>query len=462
MTRRLLLSYLGLALLILLILEVPFAALAQRFEHQLATSQAQKEVSGLVALAADDLDGFHMAQLHTLVTGYEARTGDEVMVVAASGVVLASSSHDADSDGEDDWRALTQLALHGQPATRFTHDEGRPYAVAAAPVVEDGRLVAAVELGSPGELAQHRIHEIWVVLALVAGGAIVVAVVVGIVLARSLALPLARLEKTVNRFGAGELDLRARETEGPEEVRSLAHQFNYMADRLDDLIEAQGRFVADASHQLRSPLTALRLRLENLEATAGDSAGDALAAIGREAQRLSRIVDGLLTLGRSDPGKGVTPAAVPLAAVIQERCEAWAALAAEKGVELAAPDLPPARSTGDVLRSLRPGDLEQILDNLLANAVEVSPPGTRITVRLDETEHGGAEIHVIDQGPGLDEEDRHRAFDRFWQGRDHQSGHSGLGLAIVRQLVLRNGLDVELRAGPESGLDAVVRLPAAG
>jgi signal transduction histidine kinase len=455
LTRRLLLSYLGLAFLILLILEVPLATLAARFERQLATNQIQRDASGLVALAADDMDGSHLAQLRTLVANYESRTGLEVTVVSPLGVVLASSSTDADNDAVKEWQPVIRRAMAGQPAAVFTSDEHQPYAVASVPVAEDGHLVAAVVVGSPANMAEQRIHEIWLALGVFAAGAIVVAAVAGIVLARSLALPLGRLEHTVDRFGHGELASRASESEGPAEVRSLAQQFNHMAAQLDELIQAQSRFVADASHQLRSPLTALRLRLENLEATADDATLESLSAVGREVQRLSRIVDGLLTLGRADhEGSALVPVAV--AAVIAERCEAWSALAAERGVALETG----TEGWADLRRSLAPGDLEQILDSLLANAVEVSPPSGRIQVRLARGTGEAAEIHVADEGPGLSEEDRRRAFDRFWQGPSTASGHSGLGLAIVRQLAVRNGLEVELRAGPSVGLDAVVVLIA--
>jgi signal transduction histidine kinase len=312
-----------------------------------------------------------------------------------------------------------------------------------------------VILGAPANFTEHRIHQIWLALGLFAAGALVVAALAGLVLARSLTLPLGRLETTVDRFGRGDLASRASEREGPPEVRALAHQFNSMAVRLDTLIDSQKRFVADASHQLRSPLTALRLRIENLEATAGPEVGATAAAIGREVQRLSRIVDGLLTLGRAGE-EGPQATDVKVHEVIAERCASWSDLAEEKGVQLVADGSAPAGLTA----RLRPGDLEQILDNLLANAVEVSPPGSTIRVDLRPPAHGRAEVHVVDEGPGLSEEGRSRAFDRFWQGTERPSGHSGLGLAIVAQLAARNDAAVELRAGAPSGLDAVVTVAA--
>lgn len=452
MTRRLLFSYLGLAVLILLVLEVPLATLAQRFEHQLATTQIAKETDGLVALVGEDATPGRRAQLQAVVSSYKARTGGEVMVVLADDSILASASDDADSDVLE-WRGLIDRALAGQAATSDTSDEGVPFELAADPIYDDGHVVAAVVLGQPTTYTQSRIHQIWLALAVFAAGAVVVAGLAGVVLARSMALPLGRLEATVGRFGRGDLSSRASERQGPPEVRSLARQFNEMAAQLDRLIDAQKQFVADASHQLRSPLTAIRLRLENLEATADEQIQEPIAAVGREVQRLSRIVDGLLTLSRS----GVTrtdATDVDIRQVVAERCEAWSALAAEKAVSVDAA----AGPAGPLRRRLHAGDLDQIIDNLLANAVEVSPQRSRIRVAV-EANGGAVEIHVVDHGPGLPEVERRRAFDRFWQGAN-RSGHSGLGLAIVRQLAERNGLEVQLRAAEPSGVDAVVTFPS--
>jgi signal transduction histidine kinase len=261
----------------------------------------------------------------------------------------------------------------------------------------------------------------------------------------------------VTRLGQGNLATRARTDDGPPQVRSLATQFNHMAVRLTELVDAQSRFVADASHQLRSPLTALRLRLENLEASSDGPAGDDMAAAGREVQRLSRVVDGLLTLNRAE-GTTPEPQAVDVSEVIEDRCEAWSALAEERRSHLHAE--PPA--DGRPLVMLVPGDLDQILDNLLANALEASPSGGRLLVRLVAGEAGSIELHVIDEGPGMAPEDRRRAFDRFWQGSGAGRGNSGLGLAIVRQLVTRNDASVELRPAEPTGLDVVVRMTVHG
>ncbi len=452
MSRRLILSYLGLAVLILVVLEVPLAILAARHERDLTAGQAERVAAGLAAVASEDTEHGHISDLAALVSRYQAQTGGEVAVVDPAGRVLAASGGDANVDAAGEQRSLVQAALSGAPASSFGSDEGAPWAAAAVPISSGGKPQGAVLLGYPAASTETRIHDVWIALGALAAAVLVVTAAVGALLARSLSLPLARLESAVGQLADGDLSVQARDDEGPPQIRSLAARFNLMARRLADLVDAQSRFVADASHQLRSPLTALRLRLENLEVGADARSAEGLVAAGSELQRLSRIVDGLLTLSvaRSDQPERRP---VDLAGVIAQRCDAWAALAEERQVELV-PDVDGSRRP---VAPLVPGDLDQIVDNLLANAVDASPEGGTIRVTL-AAEPGWWELHVADEGPGMAEEDRHRAFDRFWQGSG-TNGHSGLGLAIVHQLAARNDADVELRQADPTGLDAVVRLP---
>jgi signal transduction histidine kinase len=204
-------------------------------------------------------------------------------------------------------------------------------------------------------------------------------------------------------------------------VKELAGEFNHMAARLADLVDAQARFVADASHQLRSPLTALRLRLENLEADVGQGTSDGIAAAGRELQRLSRVVDGLSTLGRAGQNEPRREP-VDVEAVISDRCEAWAALADEKDVSLVKSG---PHADSQLRSALVPGDLDQMLDNLLANALDAIPAGSTIRLSVEAGPAGRAQIHVADQGPGMTEGDRRRAFDPFWRGASSMGAIAG-------------------------------------
>ena len=276
------------------------------------------------------------------------------------------------------------------------------------------------------------------------------------ILARTVSAPVSDLEDAARRLGDGDLAARAAVPRGPDELRVLAESFNGTAARLGSLVESQRAFVADASHQLRTPLQALRLRLEILEgdALAGRpvDAADVEGALA-EVRRLSRLVDGLLALARAEQG-GAAPVALDLSEVVGGRVDAWRAFAAEQDVDVSG--VVPA---GLEVR-VTPGALEQALDNLLSNAIEVAPPGTAVCCTASAEEPGHVLLTVRDEGPGMAPEQLERAFDRFWRPAGATRGGSGLGLAIVRGLVEADGGTVDLVAADGGGLEARLRLRA--
>jgi signal transduction histidine kinase len=302
----------------------------------------------------------------------------------------------------------------------------------------------------PTSALDRRIRRYWLVLAAIAGVVLAAAAVVGLRLSRTVTGPLADLEGATKAAGEGDLTARASVDAGPPEIRALAERFNEMVARLEVLIRSQQEFVADASHQLRTPLTALRLRLENLARDVRPDGAAQLDGALAEASRLGGLVDGLLSLARADAVEA-SPVSVDVHNAVKSRFAAWAARAGVTDVALEL-DVP-----AGLCAEATPGSLDQVLDNLLANAIVVSPPGGKISVRGLRAE-GLVELHVADQGPGLTAEQRARAFDRFW--REGPSSGTGLGLAIARQLVTADGGELELRDAAGGGLDAVVRLPA--
>ncbi|MCW2972651.1 MAG: Signal transduction histidine-protein kinase ArlS, partial [Thermoleophilia bacterium] len=246
----------------------------------------------------------------------------------------------------------------------------------------------------------------------------------------------------------GEPDAR-----GPHEIAELAAEFDRMVDEVRTTIETQGRFVDDASHQLRSPMTGLRLSLEGALEEAPDGERPAIEAALVELDRLGGIVDGLLVLARTPAEAELVT--VDAAAVVRDRAAAWEGLAHERGVTLdvAAPGELPCRVVA--------GALEQLVDNLVDNALSVSPAGSAIHLdalaREDEVI-----VRVADAGPGMRPDELAHAFERFWQG-GNATGSSGLGLAIVRQLARASGGDARLEHARADGrgLVAVVTLEAA-
>jgi signal transduction histidine kinase len=407
------------------------------------------------------LEGGDVTAVRGLAETYARDTDARVVVVDRSGELVTDS--DPTRSGPRNFASRPEFrdALRGEENSGTRHsatlDEDLLYF--AVPVVDGRSVIGAVRVTHPTSFLDARIRRTWLVLAGV--GAVILGVVflVSLRLARQVTRPLDDLERAAAELGRGELRTRAPVPDGPPEIRALAESFNRTAARLEELVTSQQSFVADASHQLRTPLAALRLRLENLESelertTPADVARDDAAGALTEVGRLSHLVDGLLELARAERATGV-PDAVAVAGVVDGRVDAWAALAAERDVELAT-DVEP----GLVVRSV-PGRLEQVLDNLLANALDVAPRESTVSVAASRRPDGVA-LEVRDAGPGMTPEQRDRAFDRFWRptGADRDGG-SGLGLAIVQRLVTADAGTISLTETPGGGLTATLVLPPA-
>jgi signal transduction histidine kinase len=325
---------------------------------------------------------------------------------------------------------------------------------AALPVSVGGRIEGAVLVARAKAPTEQRIQRNWLLLAGLGGLIALVVLLVSTLLARSFTKPLVDLDRGAARLGEGDLAVRVEVPDDPPELAGLARSFNATAERLEALVRSQQAFVADASHQLRTPLAALRLRLENLEADGTDSRPEDIERALAEVQRLSQLVDSLLVLTRAEAARRM-PEPVDVGAVVAGRRDAWFALASERDVTIES-DAPPIQ-----VRSV-PGRLEQVLDNLLSNALEVAPAGS--TLHVDVLRAGAdARLEVRDAGPGMSPEQRARAFDRFWRGgaTRRDGGGFGLGLAIVRELVNADGGTVELDDAPEGGLRVSITLPLA-
>lgn len=465
MTRRLLASYLFLTVAVLLVLEIPLGINFAEREEQDLIQGLQIDAFALASFTEGEPGPERQttSELQSTAEAYARDTGARVVIVDSDGRAIADS--DPPAGGErffDEGRPEIATALEGQVATgtRSSETLGGRFLYAAVPVASGGAVHGAVRITYPADQLDQRVRDNWLRLGLIALVSLAAAAALGVVLARSVTKPVLDLQAAATALGRGELGIRADESAGPSEVRALARDFNDMAVRLEALVGAQEAFVADASHQLRSPLTALRLRLENLEATVAAPDRDEVESAGREVARLSRVVDGLLALARADRASGAATA-VPtsLSASLRERADVWGPLVEERGVAL---DV-----AGDGTAVVDPDRLAQVVDNLLANALEVAPSGSAIQLRSTSgVDEHAVELHVVDAGPGLSEEARGRAFDRFWRAGGRRPadqdalGGSGLGLAIVQKLVAADGGSVELRSAATGGVDATVTYPA--
>ncbi|MBE4767978.1 HAMP domain-containing sensor histidine kinase [Streptomyces caniscabiei] len=317
-------------------------------------------------------------------------------------------------------------------------------------------VVGAVRIKFSTDHLTDRLWQIWGFRAGLAVLVLLAAAGIGVFAARRLTAPLRQLNEMASKMSDGDLTARSPVT-GPQETQTLARTLNQAGERLDTLIASQRIFVADASHQLRTPLTALRLSLDNIADGVDDEfVREDVEQATAEVVRMSRLVNGLLVLARAE-AKVTAAEPLSLRDVIQERLDVWRPAADERGVTITLR----GSADGRPLVLASPGHLDQVLDNVLSNALEVSPDGATITVSV-ETRGDEVVLSVLDEGPGMSDAEKSRAFDRFWrgQGLTGKSG-SGLGLAVVKQLVTDDNGTVALGDAPGGGLCVVLTLRAA-
>jgi signal transduction histidine kinase len=434
-TRRLIASYLAVTVVVLAALEVPLAIVNARTERQDLTAKVERDAFALASLSEDLLQaGRSSPSLQRVADSYLARTGGRVVIVDRSGTSIVDSRPTFAGERQFASRPEIAAALRGETVTGIRPSEtlGTRLLYVAVPVASSGVVHGAVRITYPTSTLDRRVNRYRLVLVAIAAIVLAAAAVVGVLLARSIAGPLRRVQATAARVGRGDLAARAPEDDGPPDVRQLAAELNRTTASLASMIHSQEQFVADASHELRTPLQALRLRLE---------IGETERAVD-EVERLARLVDDLLALARADTSGGGADE-LDLSAVAAERAAQWSPLAAEHGLTLA------TSGRGGRVRAGR-ARVEQVLDNLLANAIEAAPAGSTVTIRVD-----APELHVVDAGPGLSPEQRARAFDRFWTSG--KAGGSGLGLSIAKRLVELDGGTIELHPADGGGVDAAVR-----
>jgi signal transduction histidine kinase len=448
--RRLLLSYLAVGVLVLALLAVPLAVSYAHNERQDLADKVERDAVALATLVEDALErGTDVPpRIGAVASDYDAETGGRVVIVDRTGARVVDTAPTGSRDFSSRPEIAAALAGHVATGTRGSRTLGTDMLFVAVPVASAGAVHGAVRITYPTAAVESQIHRYWWLLAAIAAAVLTVTAAIAAVLARWITRPLDGLERAADAIGAGDLAARADPT-GPPEVRRLAETFNATAAKLDTLVRSQDAFVADASHQLRTPLAALRLRLENLARDVTDPGKPELEAALAEVARLSALVDALMRMARADRAATI-PEPTRLEPLVRERLAAWRPLADERHVTLDAGVVPHLAALATA------GRTDQVLDNLLANALDVAPVGSTVAVTA-EARNGWVELHVSDEGPGMRAAERDRAFDRFWRDRLDDEGF-GLGLAIVKRLVTADGGDVELRAAPTGGVDAVVRL----
>ena len=340
-------------------------------------------------------------------------------------------------------------ALDGSDAFYCRYDSHAFLSRGASPVVYRNRIIGAVYAyeydTQQAELLQSFQTNLTRISLLI--GVLVVAL--SALLSRAFTRKIRELLQAIRQVREGAYSHRA-SVRGNDEIAQLATEFNSLTDRLQTTEAARRRFVSDASHELKTPLAAIRLLTDSILQTDNmdmATVRDFVTDIGSEAQRLSSITEDLLRLTRLDSGLVDKPKRVEVVPVLEQVMRMMSFLAQDKGTELTY-----QAEEGCAVMATR-GEVHQVIYNLTDNAVKYSGNAGSIRVRLFR-EGGCVVLTVADNGPGIPEEDLPRVFERFYRvdkARSRAAGGTGLGLSIVRDTVLQHGGAVTARRREPEG-----------
>ena len=419
-------------------------------------SRAEADLAGLadfyaVYTASTAPDEARLATLAPQIASFFApQAGYDVRIFSVRNGALLAATRDIGPLPSS--AALGELG-HRRPSLFLAgsqDQEGRIYT--ARPVsAADGSVMGVVEVSRDVSASESFLSALGLVLVGSGGLALLAALAGSLILARQIARPLGQMESATLAIAGGSFDRRLA-IESEDEIGRLAGSINRMAEDLARLEAARREFIAKISHDLRTPLTAIKGFVVNLQDTAPDEMQDTLATMDQQTDRMIRLVNDLLTLSRLQRGElRLERSPVDVAGVARSAAALVEAKAARLGVTLSL-DLPPdpAVATGDADR------LEQVVVNLMDNAIRFTPAGGSVGVRLAEA-GGQIMLRVLDEGRGPSEEEQARGFEPYFRG---PQGGAGLGLTIAREIVAAHGGQIWLQRRPEGGGEAGFTLPS--
>ncbi|MFF4320818.1 ATP-binding protein [Streptomyces sp. NPDC001568] len=343
-------------------------------------------------------------------------------------------------------------------AGRRSHDPGQVWPwqthgklLVASPVVLDGDVVAVVVTESPTDRMRARILRGWLYITAGLAAAMLLAFGAALRLTSWVLKPVQTLDAAAHGIATGRMNSRVAASGGPPELQRLARSFNEMADNVEEVLEQQRAFVADASHQLRNPLAALLLRIELLALELPEG-NEEIASVRTEGKRLTQVLDDLLDLALAEHASAEI-SLTDIGALTAERVASWRPYAEEKGVRLTETGRSAVTGWAD------PIALSSALDAVIDNALKFTPEGEEVEVSVSAAGRS-ALVVVADRGPGLTEEELLRVGDRFWRSGRHQNVKgSGLGLSISRALLAGGGGSLSYETNPPHGLRVTVAVP---
>ena len=382
-----------------------------------------------------------------------------VLVTDSAGQVLYDTRETLGAVGKYTFYSEIVQALEGCDTFSCSYRDGAFRSRAASPVLYQNRIIGSVYAYEYDTEQAELLEGLQSNLLKLSAGIAAAVVLLSFILSRMLTRKISALLTGIRKVREGAYEHRTH-IPGRDEIAQIGEEFNSLTDRLQTTETLRRRFVSDASHELKTPLAAIRLLTDSILQTDNmdmETVRDFVTDIGSEAERLSRITEDLLRLTRLDSNQVDPPEVVEVAPVLEQVMRMMSLLAQEKGTELT------CQTGGDCRVLATKGEVHQVIYNLTDNAVKYS--GSHGSVRVELRRDGNdVVLTVADNGPGIPEEDLPRVFERFYRvdkARSRAAGGTGLGLSIVQDTVTKRGGTVSAANRPEGGAVFTVRWPAA-
>ncbi|MFC2049970.1 sensor histidine kinase [Chloroflexota bacterium] len=471
LSTRLILTYILIIVLCLSIVAVSLVVLLGDQLNRLATARlADVALPIYVQFRAAARGQASLNQAWTNLQEMSQETGTYIFLLDAQDVIIRQAIPE-----ESSWIPPSKLEIEKPPLSRpapyggtYIAPGGERFIFVAHPIIG---LFRPQEPPTPPEtlvlaIPRQQALAIWAAFAkpfLWAGlAALAVSILIAVLLARSVYVPIRRVTNAAEEISRGNYEQEV-PVAGPKEVKGLASSFNQMAKQVKGSQQMLRDFVADVSHELRSPLTSIKgFAQAMVDGTAKDKEAQLKAAtvIEDESKRMMRLVEELLEFSRLESGQiKMVKESVDLKDLLQQCHEIFLMRAKEKKIQLRTEIEPLPPITGDIDR------LEQVFNNLLDNALKHTPSGGKVGINTRQPHPNFVEIAVTDTGPGIPGEQLRHVFERFYRadsstGKASTGTGTGLGLAIARQIVRAHGGDINIKSTLGKGTEFLVRLPA--
>ena len=452
------LSYIAVIAAVLLLLNTYPLLVSEDLVFHSKETTMQGSVSVMVYSLAG-LDRLNQENVAAAMAVVEETGLSRVLVTDSAGQVLYDTRETLGAVGKYTLYSEIVQALEGYDAFSCSYRDGAFRSRAASPVLYQNRIIGSVYAYEYDTEQAELLEGLQSNLLKLSAGIAAAVVLLSFILSRMLTRKISALLTGIRKVREGAYEHRTH-ISGRDEIAQIGEEFNSLTDRLQTTETLRRRFVSDASHELKTPLAAIRLLTDSILQTNNmdmETVRDFVTDIGSEAERLSRITEDLLRLTRLDSNQVDPPEVVEVAPVVEQVMRMMSLLAQEKGTELT------CQTGGDCRVLATKGEVHQVIYNLTDNAVKYS--GSHGSVRVELRRDGNdVVLTVADNGPGIPEEDLPRVFERFYRvdkARSRAAGGTGLGLSIVQDTVTKRGGTVSAANRPEGGAVFTVRWPAA-